>query len=172
MADISDKIQNVNIVGTDESMPADVVEVDGVKRLAVDILGAVTISGDESPTKYQARFFHNSTGVSVGTGADVSLLLFNGEGVLDFIGIGFNAATYEVIIKIDGVEQLRISSSQLAAIGLQNTTTSPMWIETADKNFRFNPQEGAGFSTSFEVLARSTSGTVTARTLITYREKV
>jgi hypothetical protein len=143
------------------------VVLGSLNKLAVD----ATISGDESPTKYQARFAFDEIGDVLNTATDVSLFLFTGVGILDFIGIGGSNSNFIVVIKIDGVERLRVSTAQLNAIGLVNTTTSPIWVETADKNFRYNPAEGAGFSVSFEVLARATVGTPTTTHFITYREK-
>ena len=80
-------------------------------------------------------------------------------------------SSYEAIIKVDGVEQLRISMTDLGAnLGLANGTNVPMWAETANKNFRFHPNEGMGFSYSIEILARSTSGSNTVKHICMYKE--
>lgn len=139
-----------------------------LNKLAVD----ATISGDESPTKYQARFDYDATGDLLNLATDTLLFSFSGIGILDFIGIGGSNANYEVIITIDGVERLRVSTTALASIGLQNTTTAPIWVETADKNFRYNPNEGTGFATGFAIYAKATANPVpTVEHITTYREK-
>lgn len=173
MSDQNDLTRNIAIY--DEAGVKNVsVITDGlIERLACEVSGDISISGDESPTKYQARFAFDAVGVTLNTITDTSLITVTTIGLLDFIGIGGSNSNFIVVLKIDGVERLRVSTSELAAIGLQNTTTSPIWVETADKNFRFNPANGAGFSTSYEVLARSTGApNPNVKVFTTYREKI
>jgi len=145
----------------------------GKRYLDVNVYGTIdaNISGDESPTKYQDRAHKDIPGTSVST-TDVSLFLFTGTGILDFIAISTGSSTYEVALKVDGTEVWRFSMAELNTIGLSNATNVPIWAEVANKNFRYNPRAGSGFSTSIEVIGRSTTGTQTLDHIILYREKV
>jgi len=147
-----------------------VITDDMVERLAVD--AKVIVTNNESPTKYQLRSNYNATGVSVGT-TDVTLYEYVGSGVIDSIAVtNPNASTYEVAIVIDGTERVRITMNALGSdLGLSSSAT-PIWVETANKNFRFVPRSDIGFTQGFSVIARSTSGTTTLRHIVLYREKV
>jgi len=168
MGDLNDKTQNVNIWDDAKTKAVSVITDQNLERLAVD----ATISGDESPTKYAPRMHIDVAGQVVGL-TDVSIFSFSGSpGLLDFIAISSGNASYEVALKIDGIEVYRVSMSDLGVIGLSNAVNVPIWAETANKNFRFNPKEGAGFSSSVEVLARATVGSQTLSHMMLYREKV
>ena len=76
-----------------------------------------------------------------------------------------------IVIEIDGVEVLRIEMGELGSdIGLANATNVPLWVETANKNFRFSPKQGVDFTDSFEVLAKALTGTPSVTWLVNYRE--
>jgi len=165
MADQNDLTTDVSLY--DESgNPVKVFLYPSGNRLAVD----ATISSDESPTKYSARSHIDTVGQVVGA-TDVSLFSFTGVGLLDFVATSSGNANYEIALKIDGVEAFRTTMADLGSIGLSNAVNVPIWAETANKNFRFNPQNGSGFTTSVEVLARSTVGTQTIAHMVMYREK-
>jgi len=144
---------------------------DGKRKLYV--FANATISGDESPTKYQQRIdFESTTPVTVTNAGDTSIFLFTGIGLLDFVSLQGSRSGYEFVLKVDGVEQVRISMDNLNDIGLTTPSNVPIWVETADKNFRYHPFGSAGFSTSFEILAKATGAAdVELNHLITYREK-
>jgi hypothetical protein len=139
------------------------------ERLAVNAL----ISNNESPTKYQLKADYDATGDSVGTGADTTLYTFTGAGVIDFIGIANSVSSnYEVALFIDSVERFRINMGQLGSdLGL-TAPGVPMWADTANKNFRYVPTTEVGFTTSFAVKARATTGTQTLKHITLFREKV
>jgi hypothetical protein len=170
MADINDDTLNTTLY--DENGNAVSVIQDGsLYRLAID--GDVTISGDESPTLYQDRYHKDIPGQVVTTAADVTLFSFTGSpGLLDFIAVSSGNANYEMSLKIDGVEVWRFSMDDLGDVGLSNATNVPVWAENANKNFRYRPFSGSGFSNSFEVLGRATVGTQTLAHIVMYREKV
>ena len=100
----------------------------------------------------------------------ISILHRLRKGRLDSVSIGSGSSNYEVAIEIDGVEEIRITMSELNGIGLSNASNVPLWVETADKNFRYHPKVPTGFDTDFKISAKATSGTPSIRWLITYRE--
>ena len=156
----------MRITNADNSKTA-TITTDGAKeRLDVNT------PGDANPTLYQLNLDYDAIGDTVGT-TDVSLFLFEGQGLIDFVGLTSGSSNYEAIIKVDGVERLRISMGDLgSSLALSNSGDVPIWADTANKNFRFNPNSGMGFSTSFEILARSTTGTQTIKHITIYRELV
>lgn len=161
--------QDVSIWNKDETKAVSVVTDGLVERLAVNAL----ISNNESPTKYQLKADFDATGDSVGTGADVTLYTYTGAGVIDFIGIANGVSSnYEVALFIDGTERFRITMSQLGTDLSLTAAGTPMWADTANKNFRYVPTTEIGFTTSFAVKAKSTSGTQTLKHITLFREKV
>jgi len=132
----------------------------------------IPVNANSDPTQYGLRFDYDSTGDVVGT-TDVTLFTFSGTGILDFVGLTSGGSTYEAIILIDGVEQLRIAMADLGSnLGMSNATNLPVWADTANKNFRFNPNSGFGFETSFTIKARSTTGSNTIKHITIYKEQV
>jgi hypothetical protein len=169
MADINNYTTDVAIWDEARTKTVSVVTDGSIQRLAID--GKIT--SDDSPTKYQVKVDYDATGDSVGSGADVTLFTYTGVGVIDFIGLTAGSDSYYAILDIDGVEKLRISMSDLGSqLSLSNATNVPMWADTANKNFRYYPQGGIGFTTSFAIKARSTTGTNTIKHITLYREKV
>jgi len=164
MSDLNDQTQNVSLHDDDDDVAITTTQEGSKRRLDV------STSVAQDPTQYSLKFDYDSAGDSVST-TDVSLFSFTGAGLLDFIGLSSGSSNYEAIIKIDGTERLRISMSDLGSdLVLSNATNVPIWVDTANKNFRFNPTEGLGFSTSFEILARATTGTQTIKHICLYRE--
>lgn len=117
-------------------------------------------------------FDFDVSGISLNTSTDTSLkLITTTTGKIDFIAIAGSNATFEVVLKIDGVEVLRIKMSELGSdIGLANATNVILWVETANKNFRYSPKQGVDFTTGFEVLAKAVTGTPTVNWLVNHRE--
>lgn len=170
MADLNDDTLNTTLY--DELGNAVSVVQDGtLYRLAID--GDVTISGDESPTLYQDRLHIDTPGQTITSTADTVLYTFSGSpGLLEFIATACGNSNYEVALIIDSSEVWRIQMAQLSDVGLSNATNVPMWAENADKNFRYRPFSGSGFSTNFSIVARSTGPTLTLAHLVLFREKV
>jgi hypothetical protein len=167
MSDINDDTMNSTLY--DELGNAVTVVLGTKNKLAVD----ATISGDESPTLYQDRVHKDIPGQVVTTAADVVLYTFTGApGLVDFIAVSSGNQNYEVALKVDGIERWRFTMADLNAVGLSNATNVPVWAENANKNFRYRPFSGSGFSTSFEIIGRATVGTQTLAHVVIYREKV
>lgn len=167
MADLTDLTQNVSLHDevTDDAVTT---TVDGSKVL-LDVAAVVTDS--EAPTKFQLKTSYDTTGTSLNTSTDTQLFTFSGSGLIDLIAI--NSATssaWEVIIKIDGTERIRITMTDLGTnLGLTNSDYE-MVAETANKQFRYHPS-AIGFTTSFTVLAKATTGTPSVNYMVLYREK-
>ena len=131
------------------------------------------ITNNESPTKYQLKTDYDATGDTITSASDTTLYTFSGSGVLNFIGVS-NATTsnYEVAIFVDGTERFRITMGDLGSVLGLTSGSTPMWCETANKNFRFRPYEGIGFTTSFTVKARATGSNTTVTHITMFKEKV
>jgi hypothetical protein len=169
MSDITDKTQDVNIWNDEYTKKVSVITDSSYERLAVNAL----ISNNESPTKYQLKADYDATGDSVGTGADVTLYTYTGTGVIDFIGVtNAISSNYEVALFIDGTERFRITMSALGTDLSLTSGSTPLWTDTANKNFRYVPTTEVGFTTSFAVKAKSTTGTQTLKHITLFREKV
>jgi hypothetical protein len=170
MADQNDLTRNATLY--DENGNQVGVILDGsTYRLSVD--AKATIVDNESPTRYQLKTdFDASPGDTLNTSTDTVLFTYTGDGVIDFISIAGSNASYEVAVEIDGTERIRISMSELGTtLGLSNATNVDMWVETANKNFRYRPQQ-IGFTTGFRVLAKATGTPLpTVYHLIIYRER-
>lgn len=164
--------QEVTIWDKEEAR-AVTVTTDGSKEmLDVNVAGSVSIDYDESPTKYQLKTNYDVSGTSVGTSPDTQLYTFSGAGVIDLVAINsLTSSSWGVVIKIDGVERLRITMINLGSnLGLTNSDFVIV-AETAHKQFRWRPEQ-IGFTTSFTILAYATTGTVTLNHLIMFRERV
>ena len=173
MSDLNDLTQNVNI-WNDEKSKSVTVSTDGAKeRLDCNIDGSqVEITSDESLTKFTLRTDYDATGVALNTSTDTSLFSFVGAGVIDLMAVNSTTSSaWEITIKIDGTERLRISMSDLGtALGLTDSAFDLSAL-TANKQFRYHPAQ-IGFQTSFEILAKAVTATPTVRHLVMYREKV
>lgn len=133
---------------------------------------AVT-SNVDSPIKYQLQTNYNSTGVSVGTGADVVLYTYSGEGLIDYVGVAnATSSNYEVAIFVDSVERFRITMSALGSDLGQTAVGSIVWADTANKNFRYVPNGAVGFKTDFSIKGKSTTGTQTLKHIVLFRSRV
>lgn len=138
----------------------------------VRVSGLVEVTNNVSIALYTTNADKNIVGTVLNTSTDSSLFSFTGRGVLTFIAISGSSSNYEVAVNIDGQPKLRISMTELGSdLGLANGEGIPIWTETANKNFRLHPNIGIGFTSSFEVIAKSTSATPTVKHLIAFREQ-
>lgn len=165
MADLNDQTQNVSL--HDEESDAPVTTTTIGDRTLLDVNAA------SDPTQYQLDTDIETTGTSVST-TDTELYSFTGAGIIDFISVNDSTSSaFEVILNIDGSERFRVSMSDLGnELGLTGTAIEPIWTQTANKQFRWKPQNGMGFSTSFSVEGRATTGTRTLKHLIMFRELI
>jgi hypothetical protein len=143
---------------------------DGAKE-RLDVAASIE-GGSFQLQPFTPNFDFSVAGTSLNTSTDTSLFLETGHaGKIDFISIAGSLSTWEVVIKVDAVEILRITMAELgSSLGLSNATNVPLWVETANKNFRFSPDEGVDFTDSFEVLAKATTGSPTVNWLVNHRD--
>ena len=171
MADVNDRTQNVNIWDDAKTKAVSVVTDGAIERLAVtsNITGDVTIASSTPKWQYSAA------SVGLTNGVDTSVFLFTGVGFVDFVQLLCKNASYETIILVDGVEELRITQADLGAIGLlsSNSTGIPLYAASASKIFSLLPNQPFHFSVSFEIKIKATSGGNSLDGwMITYREQV
>lgn len=170
MSDSLDITPNVTLYD-DAGNPVDVILDGSVYRLAVD---SNITGGNFQLQPFVPLFDYSVASTATSTGSDTSLHSESGHrGKLDFIAIAGSNSSYEVVIKIDTIEILRIDMGDLGSdLGLANATNVPLWVETANKNFRFSPDEGVDFTNSFELLVKATaSPTPTVNWLINHRDE-
>lgn len=170
MADQNDLTTNVALYQEGKTVSV-TTETDGSKeRLHVDtnISGGVIVQ--KFSTQGEAEV---DTAVTLNTSTDVTLLEITAEGKLDFVAV--NSATssnFEIAIVIDGVERFRLSMAGLNTLGLTTPDNVPLWADTAGKNFRYHPNEGDDFATSFKILAKATVATPSVFWAVKYREAI
>jgi hypothetical protein len=153
MADLTDRSTDVSI-HNEATDAAVTTTTDGSKeRLDVSL-------GEDSEFQLQAftpEFHYSTAATALNTSTDTSLYSESGRGKIDFVAVVGSNSNYEIVIEVDTVEILRITMADLgSSLGLANATNVPLWVETANKNFRFSPKQGVDFVTSFEVLAKAT----------------
>jgi hypothetical protein len=156
MADVNDLSTDVSIHGNTAGNPAvDTVNDGTYERLAVD----ANVSGGVIIAQKNPYFDYSAASVSLTNGVDYSVKSVTAKGTLDFVQIVCKNANYEVAIKIDGTERLRISQGDLGTIGLlsSNSTSIPIYAASASKIFSFLPQTPDDFATSFEIIVQATS---------------
>jgi len=154
MADQNDLTHNINIANDDNTKLV-TVSTDGSKeRLDVD---ASITGGNFQLVPFTPEFHYSVAGTLLNTSTDTTLFSETDVGKIDFVCIVGSNANFEVAIKVDGVEILRISMADLSTLGLSNATNVPIWAETANKNFRYSPKQGVDFTTSYELLAKATT---------------
>jgi hypothetical protein len=151
MADLNDLTTNVNIWNDDKSKSVTVTTDGSKERLDVD----ANVSGGVIIAQKNPYFDYSD----LTNGVDYSVKSVTAKGTIDFIQILCKNASYEVAIKIDGTERIRISQSDLGTIGLlsSNSTNIPIYAASASKIFSFLPPSPDGFATSFEVIVQATS---------------
>lgn len=149
---------------------------DGTKAVTLTTDGSkerldVSTPADTDPTQYTLEFDTDFTGIVVTNAADVDIVSVTGSGLIDFIRISSGSSGYEIAIEIDGVERFRGTMNNVGNdVALSNATNVQIWVDTANKNFGFNPSEGVGYATSFKVKAKATGANVTLTHLMQYRE--
>jgi hypothetical protein len=147
----------------------DVITDGSVERLAVD----ANVTGGVNQEKFSPEFDYSLANTALNTSTDTSLFTETAEGKISFISIDGSNANFEIVLKIDTVEVLRIAMADLATLGLSNATNVPIWAELANKNFRYNPTEDVDHATSWEILAKATATpTPTANWLVTHRNVI
>jgi len=171
MGDPNDLNNNISIHSqSDDSEFIDLILDGAIFRVPVD--SKTTIVDNEALTKYKLKSDFDAAGVALNTSTDVSLFSFTGNGAIDFIAVTGSNAFYEIAIKVDGTERIRITMAELASVGLSNAVNLEMWVETANKNFRYHPQNDIGFATTFEILAKATQAPLaTVEHLVLFRER-
>lgn len=172
MADRTNKQAEVTVFAADNKQITSTT--DGSKE-RLDTSGTVTIENNESPTKYQLKSdVDYTTGSTLTSASDTTLATYTGDGVIDFIAVtNPNSANWEVAIEIDGTERFRATMDGLGStLGLTGTATEPIWVQTANKQFRYHPTPEIGFSTSFSIKAKATGSNTTVYHLVLYRERV
>jgi hypothetical protein len=172
MADLTDKTGDISIWDEAKTKAVDVITDDlGKNRLQTE--GTVTIANNESPTKYQLKTDYDAVGDLLTSASDTVLYSYTGDGTLNFVSVSnANSSNYEIAIEIDGTVRIRINMNDLGSVlGLVGGST-PFWCETANKNFRFRPYEGVGFTSGFRVLARATGANTTVTHMTMFKERV
>jgi len=154
MADQNDITRDVTLY--DELGNKVAVVADGsIFRLGVD----AKITGGVVPQRSSPKFDFQTTPIVVADTVEVSLKSVTGKGALDFFTFTASKSDWEFIIKIDGSEELRISSEDMSDLSLEssNATTIPLFASNADKTFTLHPNVGMDFKTSFDLRFKATS---------------
>ncbi len=163
------------VVIIDENHKFVTVTSDGSKE-RLDVSATIE-GGSFSLGAFTPKVNFSVANTATNASTDTSLLSITGKaGKVDFIGIDGSNANYEIILKVDGTEIFRIGMSTIGStLGLTGATglPLPMWTETANKNFRYHPNEGVDFTTSFEILVKAEGTPLpTVNFLITHRESI
>ena len=169
MADLNDQTGNVSL-HNETTDAAVTTTTDGAKeRLDVTL-------GDEQSFQLQAFTPKSDFSVAstlLNTSTDTTLKLVTGTvGKVMFIAIAGSNSNYQVSLAIDGVVPGTITMTELGSdLGLSNATNVPLWVETANKNFRFHPTQAVDFTDSFEIIVKA-SGTPapTVNWIVMWRE--
>jgi hypothetical protein len=127
-------------------------------RLKVDAQISSVVKTVEG--RCEPRMYYNTTANPIAAGVEESLFSYTGTGKLDQIIIKANASTFEIVLKVSGVQVYRISIDSLANImGLkQNMGQSTFTYDTA-LGFIDLYTTPTDFLTSFEVLAKNIAAT-------------
>jgi hypothetical protein len=168
MADLSDRTDNVSI-GNDANTKIVTVSTDGAKE-RLDV--AATIEGSFQLEAFTPVINFSSAATALATSPTwTSLLSVTDAGKLDFIAIAGSLSGYRVRLTVDAVVIFNLAMSDLSAIGL-DSSNAIVWAEVAAKNFRYRPNEGVDFETSFLVEAQLISGSPTVSWLVQHRVAV
>ena len=164
MADLSDQTQNVNIWDDAKTKSVTVSSV-GAKNL-------LDVNASSDPTQYVLESDYDATGDVVTSAADATLFSFSGAGVIDFVAITCaTSSNWEAIIIVDGDEKFRSTMTNLGSVlGLTGGNGEPIWVQTANKQFRWSPQGNAGFTSGFAIKARAIGANVTLTHITLFRE--
>ena len=169
MAD-GDITENITLWSNDKGKEVTVITDGSDERLAVD---ALLTGGNFQLQPFTPKSDISVANIALNVSTDTSLkLVTSTTGKVAFIAIAGSNASFEIAIKIDGVETSRITMAELGSgLGLSNATNVPIWVETANKNFRFHPTEAVDFTSSFEVISKATgTPTPTVNWVVMWRE--
>jgi len=168
MAD-GDITENITLWSNDKGKEVDVITDGSIERLAVD---SNITGGNFQLQPFTPKSDFSVANIALNTSTDTSLISVTATGKVAFIAIAGSNASFEIAIKIDGVETSRITMAELGSgLGLSNATNVPIWVETANKNFRFHPTEAVDFTSSFEVISKATgTPTPTVNWVVMWRE--
>lgn len=167
MADLSDQTQNVNIWDDAKSKAVSVVTDGAIERLAVD---ANITGGNFDLQPFTPKVNFDAAGVAITTSWTTILNITGKEGKLDQIACVVNSSNYQVRVTVDSVVIFTITMANLSALGLSNGTNIEMWVETADKNFRYHPNVPVDFTDNLKVEVSMTSGSGTLYYITHHRE--
>jgi len=168
MADLADRTDNVSLTNDDASKVV-TVTTDGAKE-RLDVNAKL----EDSDLTFQLQAFSPVINFNAGSTALAAsptwttLLSITDQGKIDFIAIAGSLSTYRVRLTVDSVVIFNVTMSELAAIGL-DSSSAPIWAETASKNFRYKPNEAVDFNTSFLVEAQLTAGVPSVSWLVHHR---
>lgn len=170
MSESNDLTHNVTLY--DENGNQVAVILDGsIYRLAVD----VNQQGGVALQRFTPKFAFATPDLALVNGVDTQILLVTADVRIDFIQLVCKNASFETIIKINGVEELRIEQGELTTIGLlsSNSTGIPVYGASANKIFSLHPNISMDATTSFEILVKATAaGNELDGWFIKYRELV
>ena len=192
MADQNDPTRNVTLYDESGNMVGLILDGSVYRLAGTNIITnagggkIVTVTTDDggrerldvslgSANEFQLRAFSpvtdfDATGINLNTSTWDTLLTVTGEGKLDFVACVGASSAYRVRVTVDGTETFDLSMADLAAIGLSNATNVPLWAETANKNFRYRPNEPVAYATSLLIEAKAVTATPLLKYLITHRE--
>jgi hypothetical protein len=123
---------------------------------------SASIVGEVSLSQSIPKWDYSATTQALTNGVDFSVFSVPAtqSGFIDFIQVVCKNSSYQIVLNIDGTEELRISMSDLGTIGLlsSNSTNIPIYAASASKICAIYPNEPFHFSTSFEVEVQATSG--------------
>ena len=168
MADLNDPTININIWNDDKTKSVTVTTDGAHERLDVN---ALIEGGSFALAPFTPETDFDISGTALNTSTDTTLITETSEGKIDFIAIVGSNSNYEVVLEVDSVEIFRIKMSDLATLGLSNATNVAMWAETANKNFRYHPNEGVDHLTSWALKAKATGNpTPSVNWIVNHRE--
>lgn len=167
MADLSDKTDDIAIWDEGRTKAVSVITDGAVERLAVD---SNITGGNFYLQPFTPKVSFDSVGVAITTAWTAILDITSKEGKLDQIACVVNSSVYQVRMTVDSVVIFTISMSDLSALGLSNGVNVEMWVETADKNFRYHPNAPVDFTDNLKVEVSMTSGSGTLKYVTHHRE--
>lgn len=167
MADLSDQTQDVAVWNEARTKAVSVITDGSVERLAVD---ADITGGNFDLQPFTPKVSFDAAGVTITTAWTTILNVTATEGKLDQIACVVNSSNYQVRLTVDSVVIFTITMANLSALGLSNGTNIEMWVETADKNFRYHPNVPVDFTLNLKVEVSMTSGSGTLYYITHHRE--
>jgi hypothetical protein len=167
MADLNDQVQNIALCDSAQTKNVTVITDGSIERLAVD---ADITGGNFDLQPFTPKVGFDAAGAAITTAWTTILNVTGKEGKLDQIACVVNSSNYQVRVTIDSVVIFTITMANLSALGLSNGTNIEMWVETADKNFRYHPNVPVDFTTNLKVEVSMTAGSGTLYYITHHRE--